>query len=181
MKINVTVDLEDFFSEDENSFNEQILNHIEWQVKTQVWNEFKTIALDRFKEKINSEINESKEQEMDRIIHKIFTEKKIKVREATKGNPEPEMVTLFEYIEDKVNKDYFNANNTADSILNRKLHEKQIQFEKMIEVASEKIGSEIKDRYDLLFASQIVSNLNKNGMLKEDIAKILLENNGNQS
>lgn len=176
MKINVTVDLEDFFSEDETSFNEQILSHIEWNVKSQVWNEFKTIALDRFKEKINTEINESKEQEMDRIIHKIFTEKKIKVKEATKGNPEPEMVTLFEYIEDRINKDYFNPNNTADNILNRKLYEKQINFEKMIEQSAEKIGSEIKDRYDLLFASQIVSNLNKQGMLKDDIAKILLEN-----
>lgn len=35
--------------------------------------------------------------------------------------------------------------------------------------------TELKKRYDLLFATQIVSKLNKEGMLKEDIAKLLLE------
>lgn len=36
---------------------------------------------------------------------------------------------------------------------------------------------ELKKRYDLLFATQIVSKLNEQGMLKEDIAKLLLGDN----
>lgn len=36
-------------------------------------------------------------------------------------------------------------------------------------------GKEMKDRYDLLFASQIVAKLNEQGMLKEDVAKMLTE------
>lgn len=174
MKINVTVDLEDFYSEDENSFNEQILSHIEWQVKQSVWKEFSDRGLQSFKNKIDAELEQEKDAEIQRIVTKIFSDKKIKTREATKSNPEPEMVTLFEYIEDKLHKSYFSEDRTASSILDGKLRDKEVQFEKMVSLAAEQIGKQLKDRYDLLFASQIVSNLNKNGMLKEDIAKILL-------
>jgi hypothetical protein len=40
--------------------------------------------------------------------------------------------------------------------------------------ATDSISKELKERYDLLFASQIVSKLHENGMLKEDVAKLLL-------
>jgi len=176
MKINVTVDLEDFYNEDDSSFNEQILDSIHYQVKNEIWSEFKKIALDEFKLKINRELEKGKEEETDRIISKIFSEKKIKIREASKGNPEPETITLFEYIEEKISKDYFSPDKTADNVLNRKLHDKQIIFEKMISDSADKIGNQLKERYDLLFASQIVAKLNQQGMLKDDIAKILLEN-----
>lgn len=177
MKINVTVDLTDFFSEDESSFNEQILSHIEWQVTSKVWEEFRNKALDSFKNKIDAELEKGKEIELERIITKVFTDKKIKTRESSKNNPQPEMVTLFEYIEDKISKSYFSEERTASSILDSKLREKEVMFEKMVSSSAEEIGTKLKNRYDLLFASQIVSNLNKNGMLKEDIAKILLNEN----
>lgn len=175
MKINVTVDLEDFYSEEEGaSFNEEILFYIESNVKSQIWNNFKDKALDVFKNKIDTELEEQKDTEIQRIVTKVFSDKKIKTKDATKSNPEPEMVTLFEYIEEKLHKSYFSEDRTASSILDGKLRDKEVMFEKMVSTAAEKIGNDLKDRYDLLFASQIVSNLNKNGMLKEDIAKILL-------
>jgi len=174
MKINVTVDLEDFYSEDESSFNEQILWYIQSQVTTSVWKTFQEKAMDSFKSKIDAELEQEKDAEIQRIVTKVFTDKKIKTREASKANPEPGMVTLFEYIEEKLHKSYFSEDRTASSILDGKLRDKEVQFEKMVSLAAEQIGEQLKDRYDLLFASQIVSNLNKNGMLKEDIAKILL-------
>lgn len=174
MKINVTVDLDDFFSEDESSFNEQILSHLEWEIKSKIWNEFKEKALDSFKNKIDYELEKGKEVELERIITKVFTDKKIKIKEASKNNPQPEMVTLFEYIEDKITNSYFSEGRSASSILDSKLREKEVQFEKMLSNSSEEIITKLKDRYDLLFASQIVNSLNKNGMLKEDVSKILL-------
>jgi uncharacterized protein YaaW (UPF0174 family) len=38
-------------------------------------------------------------------------------------------------------------------------------------------SKEMKNRYDLLFASQLVAKMSNSGMLKEDVAKILLTNN----
>lgn len=37
-------------------------------------------------------------------------------------------------------------------------------------------ANDLKQRYDLLFASQLVSKMHENGMLKEDVAKLLLPN-----
>lgn len=40
-----------------------------------------------------------------------------------------------------------------------------------------KLGQDLKNRYDLLFATQLVVKLNEQGMLKEDVARILLDGN----
>lgn len=44
---------------------------------------------------------------------------------------------------------------------------------KITELAK-KFGDEMKQRYDLLFASQIVAKLDEHGLLKEGIAELLL-------
>ena len=46
-----------------------------------------------------------------------------------------------------------------------------------IEKLAKQFGTELKNRYDLLFATQIVKSLDKEGLLKENIAKMILENN----
>lgn len=43
-----------------------------------------------------------------------------------------------------------------------------------IKELAKKFGDEMKQRYDLLFASQIVAKLDEHGMLKKDIAELLL-------
>ena len=45
-----------------------------------------------------------------------------------------------------------------------------------IKKLAQKFGEEMKNRYDLLFASQLVAKMNENGLLKEDVAKKLLDN-----
>jgi hypothetical protein len=173
MKINVTVDLEDFYSESEESFNDQILEHISYQVKHQIWTEFKNKGLEVFTKKVNQELDEGKDEEIGRIVHKIFTEKKLRNLDGSRGKSE-EYVTLYEFIEHKINHDYFSPNKTADSLLNGLINEKYKHFHKSVSDAAQEISNELKDRYDMLFASQIVSNLNKAGMLKDDVGKLLL-------
>lgn len=46
--------------------------------------------------------------------------------------------------------------------------------ENQIKELAKKFGDEMKQRYDLLFASQIVAKLDEHGLLKEDIAGLLL-------
>lgn len=183
MKINVTVDLEDLYEEYNGeegsgaSFNEQILDEIRYQVKQSIWAEFKTSTLDQFKAKIDAELREEKDAEITRIVQKVFSERKIKTKEATKNNPEPEMVTLFEYIQDKIEKDYFSMGNTAEYLLKDKFNALQNSVEKNISASAELMSSEIKQRYDLLFASQLVAKMNQAGMLKDDVAKLLIDQN----
>ncbi len=176
MKINVTVDLEDFYNEDDSSFNEQILDDIQRRVEHEVWGMFTNTALTEFKTKITKDMEGSKDEEVSRIVNKVFTEKKIKVKEPSKGNPEPETVTLYEYIEDTITKGYFHPDRNADYLLRDKLHEFQVKFEEALSKTSKGIADELINRYDLLFASQIVNNLSKAGMLKDDVAKLLIEN-----
>ncbi len=175
MKINVTVDLEDFYNEDDSSFNEQILDDIQYKVKQEVWGLFTNTALTEFKTKIQKDLEVSKDEEISRIVNKIFTEKKIKTREPSKGNPEPETITLYEYIEETISKSYFNPDKNADYLLRDRLREFQVKFEEALAKTSKGISDELVNRYDLMFASQIVMNLNKAGMLKDDVGKTLLE------
>jgi len=71
-------------------------------------------------------------------------------------------LTLEEYVVNKFKKD------SGWSSPNEKIEKLSKQF-------AEKFGQEIKDRYDLIFATRIVQKLDKEGLLKENIAKILLE------
>ncbi|APZ82883.1 hypothetical protein [Flavobacterium phage FL-1] len=179
MKINVTVDLEDLYDEyaDENgsggNFNELILLEINQRVKSEIWNEFRKSTLDEFKTKINNELSKGKETELNRIITKVFTEKKIKTKDSSKNSPE-EMVTLFEYIEERITKDYFSTGNNAEDILKNKFRDFESSIEKHISASAESLNSEIKKRYDLLFASQLVSKMNEAGLLKDNVANLLL-------
>jgi hypothetical protein len=47
--------------------------------------------------------------------------------------------------------------------------------QEIIKKIADNFGSELKKRYDLLFASQIVASLSTNGLLKDDAVKLLLE------
>lgn len=178
MKFNVTVDLEDLYDEYNGeeggaSFNEQILNEIKYRVKSEIWGEFRSSTLDEFKAKINSELQKGKEAEVSRIITKVFSEKKIKTRSGTNHKPE-ETITLFEYIEEKITKDYFSIGNTPEEVLRSFMNEFDKKIAVSITSAADKIGNELKDRYDLLFASQLVAKMNEVGLLKENVANILL-------
>lgn len=44
-----------------------------------------------------------------------------------------------------------------------------------IKLLSKQFGEELKARYDLTFASHIVARLNDNGMLKDGVAKLIIE------
>jgi hypothetical protein len=46
--------------------------------------------------------------------------------------------------------------------------------EKAIKEVAAKFADEMKNRFDLLFASQFVAKMNNQGMLREDVAKLLL-------
>lgn len=172
MKINVTVDLSDFYTEEEGqSFSEEIKLHIAHTVKSQVWADFQSKALDEVKSLVNSEFEKSQKMNINYIVSEIFSTEKLKESDGKHGQ---ELVTVKDYIQRKIKKTYFSENNNADYVLRRYIEDFSKKFDQDLKKSSETISKEIKDRYDLMFASQIVTKLNEQGMLKDDVGKILL-------
>jgi hypothetical protein len=111
MKINVTVDLADFYNEYNEdggaSFSQQIKDNIAYQVKNLVWESFKENALSSFTNQVSKQIGLDKDLKIKETIDTYFTEKKIKKQYS--GN---DMVTIEEYIKDALNREYFNNGNS---------------------------------------------------------------------
>ena len=164
MKINITVDLKDFYAdEDDNNLSESVKNAISSKVKNEIWDKFKKEGFEAFSNQVERKINIDKDLKIKEIIDDMFKNKQIKKRYNSNT-----MITIEESIIEELDRSINTSSN-----LDRKITD-------LINKKAAEISKDFKDRYDLLFASQIVSNLNKQGMLKDDIAKILLENNASQ-
>jgi argininosuccinate synthase len=164
MKINVTVDLEDFYTdEDGGTLADEVKSAIASSVKNGIWEKFKQEGLVAFSNQMERKITADKDLKIKETIDDLFKNRKIK-----KSSYSNELLSLEEFIVEQLNRNISVSRDFED--LSRKL----------VDNKSKEIVQGLKDRYDFLFASQIVSNLNKQGMLKEDIAKILLENNASQ-
>jgi hypothetical protein len=161
MKINVTVDLEDFYPEEEGgNISEQVKELISNQVKNEIWKKFEKDGFESFCNQVERKINLDKDLKIKECLDTLFKDKKTR-KSRWDAN---KLLSIEEYINENVDAEYFHNGNKFDVMVRDYLSKK-----------TESIGKDLKDRYDLLFASQIVSNLNKNGMLKDDIAKILLK------
>jgi len=157
MKINVTVDLSEFYSEDEQDFSSQIKNSISHQVKSLIISDWKEKIGLEFTNAVRFEVEKQKESFITNEIEKAICESKVK------KNYSGEMVTISEWIIQELEKSHISDTRIKEFLNNQTKN------------LSDRISKELKDRYDILFASQIVSKLNENGMLKEDVAKLLLD------
>lgn len=154
MKINVTVDLEDLYIDEDQSFSEALNKTITHQVTQEVWKTIKEKVDDQMTRNIRAEIEKQYCKKIQIFIADFFKTGKIKFNSYDK-----ESVTIEEYI-----KKTFEANQGWNS--------PQAQIEKIAKAH----GETLKNRYDLMFASQLVVKLNETGLLKEDVAKTLLNN-----
>lgn len=149
-----TIEVADFYidSEDGYDFNleENLKKHIITDVTNQIWSSISQKVEEHITRKVKADVEEKMYRFMNISIEEIIQTEKIK-----KDGKE---ITLVEYI-----KDHFQNRNSyrnADEVITRE---------------AEKFSKEMKNRYDLLFASQLVAKMSNAGMLKEDVAKILLE------
>lgn len=166
----ITIDLEDLINEfienadngeygieDQFELKKEIKNSIISQVGYRNFsNEVKDMrekAESLFKIQIKSQIEDIVKKQVERIILKD----KFKFNSYDK-----EEITLVEYVK----KYYIDRVSSA--------HNNGINMDNIVKVIAKEQAEQLKERYDLLFASQLVSNLDKLGLLKEDAAKILL-------
>lgn len=150
------VDLDDFYLDEEDDLVPAIKDFVIKKVTGTIW--------DRVEEKIKQKIldlcNENIQKIIDEKIEKYLTEMLDKEM-IKKDRWSDELVSLQEYVSTTFNKDF---NNNCRRTL-----------EKIVEGKTKDICEEIKKRYDLLFASQLISKMNDQNMLKEDIAKLILD------
>lgn len=165
MKLTVEVDLSDFYSDDdEMSFSDQIKQHIAWTVKQQIAGEFKIQAQKEYFEDIKKQVHSLCNYKFfEDLVTETITTKKIKKN--TFDENSTELITVQEYAENVLKSVTYNDNTIKEVI------------KKQVQQLADKLGNEIKQRYDIAFATQIVSKLADNNMLKEDIAKLLLTEN----
>lgn len=169
MKIKVEVDLSDFYQEDDDgdSFSEQIKSHIAWSVKHEILKDWKEKITTEFTKSVVEEIEKSKMFFINDTLKDLAENAKIKKRYSS-----DEMISIVDYIKEELSRLRFETE-YVQKYINSKVSSQKEYLENM----AKDIVKELKDRYDMLFASQIVSKLNENGMLKEKVAKILLDKN----
>lgn len=157
MKINVEVDLSEFYSEEDGmSFSSQIKDYVAFTVKQKISDEWRNTIGNEFSNQVKREIEEEKESFIKSVVKERFDSKLIKSRY---GNDD---ISIEKYVDEVLNDDL----RVSDRF--------QRQLKELSENSAKLITKDLKDRYDLLFSSQIVSKLNENGMLKEDVGRILL-------
>lgn len=159
MKLNITVDLSEFYSEEDGAtFSQQIKDHIAYMVKQEVLKDFKNKISEEFNREVKKEIEATKEFFITDVLKQLIVSAKVKKRYGTN-----EMISISEYICEELERVQLTDNKMKDFLTSQ------------TKKSSDEISKELKNRYDLLFASQIVTKLNENGMLKEDVARLLLD------
>lgn len=151
-----TIEVEDFYLDEDESLEKALKDHIIYTVKNQI--------LEQIQSKVDKEIQDALSENIlssiKENINKMVFEN-IKSQEIKRYNKKP--ITVEDYI-----KECFD--DTASSYSHNAI---QNSLSNLIENHVKKL----KSSYDLYFASQIVLKMNQNGLLKEGMDKILLEDN----
>lgn len=148
-----TIELSDFYLDEENDLESALKDHI---IKSCV----KKISAD-LKSKIDEcIINEIKKQVEGSLCTKIssFVSECIdndKIKGRYTGDPE---MTLKEWVK-------LQYTSTA---------KEKAPIDSTIEKLAKQFGEELKKRYDLLFASQLVAKMKDSGFIKEEVIQLLL-------
>ena len=157
MKLTVNVDLEDFFQNEDETLQESIVRAIETSVIRRLEKDFREKIKDDFYKKIIEKFLSEKDAKVKEIIEKAFDEEKVK-----KSYYSDDMVTYTEYVTEVLKRDL----NSPD--LDRK-----------IKAISDKVSAtafeEMKKRYDVYFAAQIIEKLAAAGMLAQGVAESILK------
>lgn len=173
MKLNVTIDLSEIYGDgDGDSVKELILADLNREVGNSVRNiiynqlenikaQVKNNALEIIANSIEKKIPEITGE----LIGAKFFSPEYKIK---KYNTE---YSVKEYVENVIDKKGDLAKESIENLISNENKKTTERLEKQAQV----IFNDIHKKYDLLFASQIVSKLGEKGMLKEDVAKLLLD------
>lgn len=156
MKLNVTVDLEDLYQEDCDG---NILEAVKRELTTSIVHETKKQVEKQINDMLDVCVRKTITNKIGELTNKImlqkFDENAMIVTDTYSKKEEP--------IKDFVSKSF--AENFA-----------RYSMSNVIKRECERIGDELKNRYDMQFAALIVDNLRKQRLLSDDrIAELLMK------
>lgn len=157
-----SVTLEDFYYDDDSNGIEGALSkHIKDQVVYQIWEKIKVKVEDQIqrdvKDRIEKEFTRQIAQQITQVVTSTDSILKGVQGYDEKGNWVKKDCTIKVYVQDKFKKDSgWGSPN------------------EVIEKLAKNFAVELKNRYDILFASQIVNKMHEQGLLKDDAIQTLL-------
>lgn len=149
-----TIEVEDFYME-EGDLESNLKSHIINACVSKITSDLKVKIEDGVQKEVKAQVEQTLYRKIGSFVTESIENDKIKGRYAN----DPEM-TLQEWVKLQ---------------FTEKAREKA-PTDAVIEKLAKQFGEELKKRYDLLFASQLVTKMKDSGFLKEEVANLLLNN-----
>jgi hypothetical protein len=147
----ITIDLEEFWT-DEECLSDALKHAITANIIREVMDKIEAKAVEEIRNTCVKVVDEFLEKKIS-----LYIDEEIRKGEIKSSRNSSNKVPIHEYIRERF--EYGHGWNSFDD----KIKKLTTQF-----------SNEMKERYDLLFASQLVAKMGNSGMLKEDVAKLLL-------
>ena len=150
-----TVEIEDFWLDEEEELAPTLRKHIVNDVVSKINKQIENKVEDTITRQVKQQVQQQLLEKTNRLIDEFI--EKGEIQSGISGHPG---VSVEEYIKEQFNRKSGWGN----------------PAEKMAKIA-ERLGNQLKERYDLLFATHVVKKLDKEGLLKENVAKMILDSN----
>lgn len=147
-----TIEVEDFYLEEDRDLAPALKSYIINDVVQKIHKSIKDKVEEHVTKEVKAQVEQSLYRKISTLVGEIIATDKVKGRYSN----EPDM-TLQEYVHDQ-----FKNNSGYNSI--------QDNIKKLANAFAE----DMKKRFDLLYASQIVAKMSDHGLLKDDAVKLLL-------
>lgn len=148
----IEIDISDFYLDEDQDIEIGLKNYIKNQVVNEIWSKINK----KVEEQITMQVKDTVEKEMYRQIT-THIGNIIKTEKTKSLNKPNEMVTMEEYVIEHLTRNNW-----------------QGTFSDNMKKIADNLVADLKKRYDLLFASQIVGKMNESGLLKDDVIKLLM-------
>ena len=152
MKLNITIELDDIeIWDDEQQLTEAILKHIKREIVGEIWGKIKGTAKPVIEGKVSAHMEAKMDARIKQEIEAIIAEDKFTARFGKEQSLEEWVAEQF--------------NNTRGYNALKDLMEKR----------AKQFIQQMQDRYDQLFATQIILKIRDQGLLKEEFAQSIQE------
>ena len=168
MKIKVEIDVSDLVAETEEygeySLEEELDNSIRNEVKHAVVSQLRSLVLDTFKSDLQEQIKKDLPNTVQLILEELSNQTmkipEAKILEEGEWKTETD-VTMSDYIKSGVYQNLFSTNTKRE-------------FDRHIDKIATVTVNQFRSEFDQYFATQIVKKMGEQGLLKEDVGKMLI-------
>lgn len=159
MKIIVKID--DFWYNEDRELTSELEKYVSNKVFEKIWKSIEKKVDKVISDEIEKDVKKQMTDKVNKLMDKAFeTDDVIVSRVYENGKYVNVKTSLAQYVTNKLEKESGWGSPNAK-----------------IEAIAKTVADDMKKRYDLLFASQVVSKLSENGFLKEDVKKMLEDSN----